>query len=208
MADVEDTSRTTGLRSLSSDVHSDLLLPLFAQSPDGLAFVDADLIIRAANETCARQAGVPVFIARQKQHDMIDASDAQAVPRLATILCPVNFTSAAQAALDHAASIASQFKARLITACIVEPADQRDPAEARKELDSWVGRTTAAQCDVQTLTRTGDAATQIISLAAKTKADLIVLGAQPRRSLRSWLWGDTTEFVLRNAPAPVLLVPQ
>jgi nucleotide-binding universal stress UspA family protein len=46
-----------------------------------------------------------------------------------------------------------------------------------------------------------------VSLAGKVKADLVVLGAQRRGLLQTWLGGDTTEFVLRHAPAPVLMVP-
>jgi nucleotide-binding universal stress UspA family protein len=48
---------------------------------------------------------------------------------------------------------------------------------------------------------------RIVSLAAETKADLIVLGAQKRSLMLTWRWGDTTEFVLLQAPVPVLVVP-
>lgn len=38
-------------------------------------------------------------------------------------------------------------------------------------------------------------------------ADLVVMDAQHRSSLRNWFSGDTTEFMLRHAPALVLIVP-
>ncbi|HZL42242.1 MAG TPA: universal stress protein [Verrucomicrobiae bacterium] len=131
----------------------------------------------------------------------------QSMPGLAAILCPVNFTEASRSALRHAVSLAQQFKARLITPCIVEPGDKRGVAEAKRELASWLNETAAGECDVQIVTKRGQAAERIVSLAARSKADLVVMGAQRRSSLQTWLSSDTTESMLRHAPAPVLLVP-
>ncbi len=160
-------------------------------------------------ESVMRQAGVPVFIARQKQHEFIDTTDTSAMPNLATILCPVNFSEAARAGLKHAVSLAQQFGARLITACVLERGDARGTSEARKQLASWLDEGGRTECEVRVVARRGQsAAAEIVSLASELRADLVILGAQPRRLLRTWLWGDTTEFVLRQAPAPVLVVPR
>ncbi len=158
-------------------------------------------------ENVVRQADVPVFIVRQKQHELINPSDPQSAPGLATILCPVNFSETSRSALWHAVSLVQQFKARLITPCVIEPDDERGLAEAKRELAAWLDETTAGKCDAQIVTKRGQAAEQIVLLAAKTKADLVVMGAQRRASLQTWLSGDTTESVLRHAPAPVLVVP-
>ena len=158
-------------------------------------------------ENVIRQADVPVFVVRQKQHELINPSDPQSAPGLATILCPVNFSETSRSALRHAVSLAQQFKARLITPCIIEPDDERDVAEVRRELAAWLDETAAGECDAQIVTQRGQAAEQIVMLATKTRADLVVMGAQHRASLRTWLSGDTTESVLRHAPVPVLVVP-
>jgi len=158
-------------------------------------------------ENVIRQADVPVFVVRQKQHEFINTSNPQSAPGLATILCPVNFTGALRSALGHAVSLAQQFKARLIVPCIIESADERSIAEAKRQLATWLDETAARECDAQIVTKRGQAAEQIVSLAAQTKADLVVMGAQRRRSFQTWLSGDTTESVLRHAPAPVLVVP-
>ena len=158
-------------------------------------------------ENVIRQAEVPVFVVRQKQHEFINTSDPKAVPRLATILCPVNFSPASREALRHAVSLAQQFNARLITPCVIESGDSRGMTEAKRELASWLNEAGAGQCDTQIVARKGQAAEQIVSLAAAAKADLVVLGAHRRNSLPTWIWGDTTELVLRHAPAPVLVVP-
>ncbi len=165
------------------------------------------LWLGSVTENLVRQAEVPVFVVRQKQHEFINTSDPQSTPGLATILCPVNFSEASRSALGHAVSLAQQFKARLITPCIIEPGDKLGITAARRELAAWLDETAAGECDAQIMTKRGQAAEQIVSLAAKAKADLVVMGAQRRSSLQTWLSGDTTESVLRHAPAPVLVVP-
>ncbi len=160
-------------------------------------------------ESVVRQAGVPVFVARQKQHEFIDTADGRAMPKLETILCPVNFSAAARAGLDHAMSVAQQFGARLVSACVVERGNAGGTTEAPKELASQLDGGGHPECEVRVVAGRGQsAASEIVSLASEVKADLVVLGAEPRKLLQTWLWGDTTESVLRHAPAPVLVVPR
>ncbi len=158
-------------------------------------------------ENVIRQADVPVFAVRQKQHDFIDPSSRKMMPRLDTILCPVNFSEAAQPSLDVAVSLARQFNSRLISACVLEPGDERGSSEIKQELSSFMEQSGAAACDLEMQTRKGEAGKEIVKLASRTRADLVVLGAQPRHPILSWVWGDTTEYVLRQAPVPVLVVP-
>lgn len=158
-------------------------------------------------ENVVRQAGIPVFAVRQKQHEFIDAFKPRKVPKLETIVCPVNFSRAAQASLEVAVSLARQFNAHLISACVMDPGDKNGISWTQQELSSFVQQHGAVACDVETQTRKGAAGKEIVSLASRMKADLIVLGAQPRHPMQAWFWGDTTEFVLRQAPVPVLVVP-
>jgi nucleotide-binding universal stress UspA family protein len=159
-------------------------------------------------ENVLRQAGIPVFAARQKQHGFIDTSNPQKMPELQTILCPVNFSGAARTSLEHAASLAKQFNSRLIAACIAEPGDSQGASHLKEGLTSWLQQSGVARCDVEIRTGKGQAGKEIVALASKTRADLVVLGAQTPRGMHSWFWGDTTEFVLRQAPVPVLIVPE
>ncbi len=158
-------------------------------------------------ENVVRQAGVPVFAVRQKQHEFIDASNPKTMPKLETVLCPVNFSPAAQASVQLAVSLARQFHSKLLSACVVEPGEKDGIHRGKEELASFLEQNGAGGCDLETQSRKGEAGKEIVSLASRTKADLIILGAQPRQPMHSWLWGDTTEFVLRQAPVPVLIVP-
>lgn len=158
-------------------------------------------------EHLVHRSEVPVFAVRQTQHRFIDAGKPLAAPALRTILCPVNFTAPVRAALNHAAALARRFGAQLIAACVIEPGMQRDATRAHRELAEWLEELGVRECPVRAVTRKGRAAEEIVALAAESRADLVVLGAARERTLRTWIWGDTVEQVLRLAPAPVLVVP-
>lgn len=182
---------------------------------------NADLIVLGTNgrggakrlwlgsvaENVVRQASAPVFVVRQTQHVFIDPSRPEAAPELKTILCPVNFSEAAKAALQVAASIAERFQARLIPMCVVEAGEGRSLSDAEAKLGAWIGQTVTTACAVELASRRGRAAEQIVTLARDTRADLVVIGAQRRGSAGAWLFGGTTELVLRQAPVPVLVAP-
>jgi nucleotide-binding universal stress UspA family protein len=158
-------------------------------------------------EHVVRQATVPVFVARQKQHEFIPAGDAKSAPGLKTILCPIDRTEASQAALAHAASLARQFQSRLVAPWIVDRGGKGGIAQARRDLASRLKAAAVLECDAPVVASKGNAAERIVTLAASTQADLVVMGADPRGSFGIWLAGDRVEFVLRHAPAPVLVVP-
>jgi nucleotide-binding universal stress UspA family protein len=55
--------------------------------------------------------------------------------------------------------------------------------------------------------RTGEVDLEIVGLAKKLGADLIVLGCRGRRGIRRAVGGSVSDAVIRNAPCPVLVVP-
>jgi nucleotide-binding universal stress UspA family protein len=166
------------------------------------------LLLGSVAENVIRQAGVPVLVARQKQHDFIDVNHPNSVPNLKRILCPVNFTAAARAALELAASIAGQFNAQLTVLHVADPKETTRAAAAFIQLCAWIPRSRATHCALEPLVRRGRPAEQILRFAVAEKQDLIVLGARPRSALRAVFLGSTAEPVLRHSPTPVLFVPQ
>jgi len=165
------------------------------------------LLLGSVAESVIRHTPVPVLVARQKQHDFINIQHPDSVPNLRRILCPVNFTAAAHATLEVAASIAERFQAALTVLHVAEPAETVRASDALKQLCAWIPRSRTAQCALEPLVRRGRPADQILRFAAVEKQDLIVLGAQPRSPLRTMFLGTTAEPVLRLSPAPVLFVP-
>ena len=56
------------------------------------------------------------------------------------------------------------------------------------------------------MTRAGDPVREIVSYAAETNADLVVLGTHGRGPVAHMLMGSVAERVVRTAPCPVLTV--
>ena len=156
-------------------------------------------------ENVVRQAEVPVFVVRQKQHELIDAARPEAVPGLKHILCPVNRTEVARSALGLAASIAQRFGARLTALCVVEPDDRSSPSKTKDELCRWIKDAVPAEIVLDPVVQEGRATEAILEFIQEHRPDLVVLGARDRTSFKASLFGSTTELVLRHAPVPVLV---
>jgi len=158
-------------------------------------------------ENIATHSEVPVFVVRQKQHEFIDVANPESPLRLRTIIAPVDFSETSRAVLRVSVSIAERFEAKVVPVCVVrgDAADNLRNSEA--VLHEWLGQVHASRCIVESVTRVGHAAEQILSLINETKADLAVLGAENSRSTGRPLLGRTTKLVLRQAPVPVLVVP-
>ncbi len=126
---------------------------------------------------------------------------------LKKIICPVNYSPVSRKALDHAAATAERFAAELTVIHALEPSSvpQRD-REEKDRLCAWIPHELRPKCTFQEVIRRGNAAEQIIDLAASMEADLIVLGAQHKPFSDSTVIGTTTVNVTRHSPCPVLTV--
>jgi len=122
------------------------------------------------------------------------------------VLCPVDFAPSSQTTLEHAAALAAGTQAELTVAHIDEAPLGNNAQDGLQRLCDWIPASVRARCSVREVVRQGGAAGQIIEEAARSNADLLVIGAQPRTLLGTVLLGSTTELVMRGAPCPVLSV--
>jgi universal stress protein A len=163
------------------------------------------LLLGSVAENVFRNARVPVFLVRQKEHEFIDVAHPGAEPRLARILCPVNNAESGAAGLRYAGSLAERFHAKLTALYSIE--QQEDASSATKDLCSWVVEPAGALCDVAPIVRKGPPAEEIIRYTRERQQDVIVLCAYHRPFQESTFFGRTTDLVVRHAPVPVLVVP-
>lgn len=119
-----------------------------------------------------------------------------------SILCPVNHTPAAEKAARMAAKLARCFGATLTLVYVREPGEEEPAAK----LCSLIPAESRSGCDIREITREGDAAREILALAADSACDLLVVGAQHRPFFDATVIGATTARVVRHAPCPVLTV--
>ena len=140
--------------------------------------------------------------------------------RVQSVLCPVDFSEHSRRALEYAVALAAYHHARLTVLSVLDPllaqaaAVHCDPEylhESKAELRAFVGDTTLEATSwaptprlVVTVGHPGD---QVLEVARLHEADLIVMGTQGLGGLRKFVFGSTTDRVLRRAEVPVLAVP-
>jgi nucleotide-binding universal stress UspA family protein len=125
--------------------------------------------------------------------------------KISRILCPVNFTDMSDQNLSASAEIAGAFGAQLVVMHAEE--DGRSPSASQKQLCEGLPSDLKGRCNLVEVTRSGNAAEQILLAAREHNVDLITITARHRRLLDFSVIGTTTEKVMRHADGAVLVFP-
>ena len=151
------------------------------------------------------------------------------MPRLETILLATAGSAASEPASEQAIDLAIQLEARLLVVSVVasarqpseaaiaagasspeprrsEPpeADSRDSMAARAQ--GIVQRARAAGANATYLVWEGEAGEAIVAAADSEDADLIVVGSHGRSGVSRFFIGSVSDFVVRHAHCPVMVV--
>ena len=139
-----------------------------------------------------------------------------------SILCPVDFSNHARAALQHAVATAHRSGGRVTVIFVSDPlllsaasrtsGGRRQLVErSRVELARFIKRTIATaprtKNKIAIVVVTGNPADEILRAAKRLRSDLIVIGTQGLSGFRKVFFGSTTEHVLGRATVPVLAIP-
>lgn len=141
-----------------------------------------------------------------------------------TILVPIDFSEGARHALNWAVDLAQRFDARLQLLHVMaeyapewygeaEPLPQVEALRSDLETSARDGlqklapdpETTGVETDVA-LEHDLNVARAVLTYAANSEADLIVMGTHGRSGIQHILLGSVAEKVVRRAPCPVLTV--
>ena len=172
-------------------------------------------------EEIVAESPCAVLATRPAQRDFVAHRDGRAVIKLNRILLATNFRPSSVAATSLATQIANRMGAQLHAVYVI--GDYFDQISAMfpegglaalTRLRSYVEErmTHLARTDgsrAVTHVAEGRPYEEIVRLAAKTEADLIVIGTAVHNSLfgGSPVLGSEIERVIRNAPCPVMCVP-
>jgi nucleotide-binding universal stress UspA family protein len=142
--------------------------------------------------------------------------------QIRTILFPTDFSNGARAAMDHALTLAKDYKAKLILLYVIQDVSiaewyipsslsvtdllEEMQKSAWKEMDKWGAEASAAVPEVEKLVVRGVPFVEIIRTAKEHNADMIVIGTHGRTGIDHMLFGSTAEKVVRKAACPVLTV--
>jgi nucleotide-binding universal stress UspA family protein len=142
---------------------------------------------------------------------------------LRRIVCPTDFSPAAQEAVAAAMQLGLHFQAELVVVHVlpVLPAVPSDPnftfevpeyehalhADAERRLGALAAEIRGQGITVRTAIGHGDAGTEIVRIAADEASDLIVIATHGTTGWRHAMFGSVAEKVVRLARRPVLTVP-
>jgi nucleotide-binding universal stress UspA family protein len=123
----------------------------------------------------------------------------------------------AEHAMNVALSMAGDMKAKLFVVSVIRPPEPAESAEFHAVMDegrekyekSYVPiRELAKQkgIELETEVVVGHPAEQIIHMADKMQASVIVMGKRSHSILHRWMIGSNSERVLRYAHCPVMIV--
>ncbi len=128
------------------------------------------------------------------------------------ILCPVDYSSCSDLAVELAGKLARPGESRVILLHVIEPgsADEsttivgaminqaKDQLRERNVFDKSI--------EVEHLSLKGKPGDVIVHFAEKKKADLIVMGTHGRSGLSKLLMGSIAQDVMQNSPCPVVSI--
>lgn len=132
-----------------------------------------------------------------------------------TILFPTDFSTASDAALEHAATLAKSSGGSLLILHVEEPPlaygggelyygiPEPDSERILKMLEDVRPKDSSVPF-THRLTM-GDPAGEIVRIAGEERVDMIVLGTHGRTGVTRLLMGSVAEAVVRRAPCPVLV---
>jgi nucleotide-binding universal stress UspA family protein len=137
------------------------------------------------------------------------------VTRIKTILHPTDFSENASHAYQLACALARDYGAKLLLVHVrpipaivptelgtIPPPSEENDEGRRARLEAIRPEDANIACERHLLA--GDEAEEIIALAQRMSADLIVMGTHGRTGLNRLLMGSVAESVVRRAPCPVL----
>jgi len=155
-------------------------------------------LLGSVTESVLREIDTPVLTIRARDGH-------GSAPRFSRIVCPVNYTDMATTGLNCAVDLAQVFETEILVVHVVEEA-RHDPVAASERLEAWIPPSVASRMRHRKLVLKGDAAEQVVDLARRESADLVIVGAQHKRFSDTTVIGVTTERITRHAPCPVLTV--
>jgi len=140
--------------------------------------------------------------------------------RARSVVCGVDFSKGSVKALRSAAAIARQSRGQLVVLFVEDPILAAAARAARDRRASTASTTTALErfiikslgrgnspSKLHTAVAIGNPAEEILKVAKRHGADLIVLGTRGSGNAAHLFLGSTAESVLRHSRVPVLAVP-
>jgi len=140
------------------------------------------------------------------------------------VVCPTDFSDPAYEGLKAAIELAEHFQAQFVLVNVVSPISvasggmgagfhlatvmKEMEAEAEKSLTNLIAEKIPKAVQTRSIVIQGKPADEIVRLADKEDADMIVIATHGESGWQKFLFGSVTEKVIRMASCPVLTIQQ
>ena len=140
------------------------------------------------------------------------------------VVCPTDFSDPAYEGLKAAIELAEHFQAQLVLMNVVSLVPvasggmgagfhlatvmKEMQAEAEKSITNLIAEKIPKAVQTRSIVVQGKPADEIIRLADKEDADMIVIATHGESGWQKFLFGSVTEKVIRMASCPVLTIQQ
>lgn len=138
------------------------------------------------------------------------------------IIVPIDFSECSEYALETAAKLAEKYQAELLVLHMLEMSDVMFTASdnlqyqkaafflqlAEQKFEEFLDKDYLKGIKVTPIVKHFKVFSEVNDVAAKNKANLIVMGSHGASGVKEFFVGSNTERVVRNAEVPVLVVKQ
>jgi nucleotide-binding universal stress UspA family protein len=163
----------------------------------------AGLLLGSTSRHCVEHAPCPVMVLRQEHP--FPATEA-------TILVGHDGSAGGDRALDWAAALARPTGAKVVAAYVwqagaseVRPRlHQRLTSDAAESIERWAEDTGAEVTPVEV---EGEARFELVNLAGRVQADLLVVGRRADASVRALRIGSVASYLVTKSPVPIAVIP-
>jgi nucleotide-binding universal stress UspA family protein len=171
-------------------------------------------VVGSVAESVLRHASCPVLTVPPHMPDAVPMGP----PFFHHIVCAVDFSPCSLKALDYAASLADRAQANLTVLHVFEPVAEYVAvtvagmnnevlrAAAERHLRDVIAERVKGPAHATAVLHVGSSGPEILAVAEKQAADLIVLGVTGRGAVDMMWFGSTTHHVVRRATCPVLTI--
>jgi len=155
-----------------------------------------DWLHKSVSEPVARKSGEMTLFVPASGHGFVSLTDGTI--SLRNILIPVAETPSPEAAIAGAARLVQQTNSREGTFTLLH-VGEAEPKTDPPDVPGWKW---------QGVLEKGNVIEAILATARQTEADLIVMSTDGRNGFLDAMRGSHSERVLRQAPCPVLAIPE
>lgn len=153
------------------------------------------VLLGSCAERVTREARAPVWVVRPGR-----------TQRLKRLLCAVDASAPAQAAIRQAVALARHCHVPLTLLTVSPEGESTRIEDTERALGETLAREADDDLDLRLAVRVGKPASQILEAAEEGHTDLLVIGSAARRGLDRLRRDNTAEKILRHAPCSLLVV--